>query len=95
MWDGNRYGTIGNIKGVGQPTIRIHPTEKPIFLYKWLLKNYAKHGDSIFDSHMGSQSSRIACYDGGFDFVGCELDKEYFDAGNKRFENFKAQLKLF
>jgi site-specific DNA-methyltransferase (adenine-specific) len=76
-------------------TDRIHPTEKPVQLYKWLLKNYAKEGDKIFDSHMGSQSSRIACYDGGFDFWGCELDKEYFDAGNKRFEIFKAQGKLF
>jgi len=75
--------------------IRIHPTQKPVQLYKWLLKNYAKEGDTIFDSHMGSQSSRIACYEGGFDFVGCELDKEYFDAGCKRFENYKLQLKLF
>jgi site-specific DNA-methyltransferase (adenine-specific) len=74
--------------------IRIHPVQKPIQLYKWLLKNYAKEGDTIFDSHMGSQSSRIACYDGGFDFVGCELDKDYFDAGNKRFEIFKSQQKL-
>jgi site-specific DNA-methyltransferase (adenine-specific) len=74
---------------------RIHATQKPVQLYKWLLKNYAKPGDTIFDSHMGSQSSRIACYDGGFDFWGCELDPEYFEAGNKRFEIFKAQLKLF
>jgi site-specific DNA-methyltransferase (adenine-specific) len=71
-----------------------HPTEKPIALYKWLLKNYAKPGDKIFDSHMGSQSSRIACYEGGFDFIGCELDKEYFDAGCKRFEIYKQQLKI-
>lgn len=95
MWDGNRYGIKGNIKGVGEPTVRIHPTEKPVALYKWLLKNYAKPGDRIFDSHMGSQSSRIAAYDMGFDFTGCELDKDYFDAGNKRFEQYKAQLKLF
>jgi site-specific DNA-methyltransferase (adenine-specific) len=74
---------------------RIHPTQKPVQLYKWLLKNYAKPGDTIFDSHLGSGSSRIACYEGGFDFVGCELDKEYFDAGNKRFENYRLQLKLF
>jgi site-specific DNA-methyltransferase (adenine-specific) len=73
---------------------RIHPTQKPVQLYKWLLKNYAKEGDTIFDSHLGSGSSRIACYEGGFDFVGCELDKEYFDAGNKRFENYKLQLKI-
>jgi len=76
-------------------TPRIHPTEKPVKLYKWLLHNYAKEFDTIFDSHMGSQSSRIAAYDMGFDFTGCELDKDYFEQGCKRFENFKAQLKLF
>jgi site-specific DNA-methyltransferase (adenine-specific) len=70
---------------------RIHPTQKPIQLYKWLLKNYAKQGDKILDTHLGSGSSRIACYDGGFDFVGFELDKEYFDASVKRFENHKLQ----
>lgn len=75
--------------------VRIHPTQKPIQLYKWLLKNYAKEGDKILDTHLGSQSSRIACYDGGFDFYGWELDPEYFNDGNKRFENFKAQGKLF
>ena len=74
---------------------RIHPTQKPIGLYKWILDRYAKQGDKILDTHMGSQSSRIACFDMGFDFVGCELDKDYFDAGNKRFELFKSQLKMF
>jgi site-specific DNA-methyltransferase (adenine-specific) len=74
---------------------RIHPTQKSIKLYKWLLKNYAKPGDKIFDSHMGSQSSRIAALDMGFDYWGCELDKDYFRDGCKRFENFKAQLKIF
>jgi site-specific DNA-methyltransferase (adenine-specific) len=74
---------------------RIHPTQKPVQLYKWLLKNYAKPGDKIFDSHMGSQSSRIATYEGGFDYYGCELDKDYFEAGCKRFEIYKSQLKLF
>jgi site-specific DNA-methyltransferase (adenine-specific) len=74
---------------------RIHPTQKPVQLYKWLLKNYAKEGDKILDTHLGSQSSRIAYYDGGFDFVGFELDPEYFADGCKRFENFKAQGKLF
>lgn len=77
------------------PCDRIHPTEKPVSLYKWLLKNYAKEGDRILDSHMGSQSSRIAAFDMGFDFTGYELDKDYFEAGNKRFEQHKAQLKLF
>lgn len=72
-----------------------HPTAKPVALYKWLLKNYAKEGDKILDSHMGSQSSRIAAFDMGFDFTGYELDKDYFEAGCKRFEQHKSQLKLF
>ena len=65
---------------------KIHPTQKPVALYAWLLKNYAKPGDRIFDPMMGSQSSRIAAYKMGFDYVGCELlDKEYFDKGCERF----------
>jgi len=72
----------------------IHPTQKPVQLYKWLLKNYAKEGDKIFDSHMGSQSLRIACYDGEFDFWGCELDLDYYNAGVKRFEIFKSQQRI-
>lgn len=72
-----------------------HPCQKPVQLYKWLLKNYAKPNDKILDTHLGSGSTRIACWDGGFDFYGTELDKEYFDASVKRFENFKAQGKLF
>jgi site-specific DNA-methyltransferase (adenine-specific) len=70
---------------------RIHPTQKPIQLYKWLLKNYAKPEYKIFDSHLGSGSSAIAAYDFGCDFVGCEIDKEYYDAAVKRFENHKLQ----
>ena len=73
----------------------IHPTQKPIKLYKWLLSNYAKQGDKILDTHLGSGSSRIAAYDMGFDFTGFELDPDYFEQGNKRFEQFKSQLKLF
>ena len=74
---------------------RIHPTQKPVALYKWLLSNYAKPGDKILDTHLGSGSSRIAAYDLGFDFYATELDKDYFDAQEKRFQNFKSQLKLF
>ena len=74
---------------------RIHPTQKPVALYKWLLSNYAKPGDKILDTHLGSGSSRIASYDLGFDFYATELDKDYFDAQEKRFQNFKSQLKLF
>jgi len=70
---------------------RIHPTQKPVALYKWLLHNYAKQGDKILDTHLGSQSSRIAAYEMGFDFYGCELDPDYFRDGNKRFEAFKSK----
>ena len=64
---------------------RIHPTQKPVALYEWLLTHYAKPGDKILDTHLGSGSSRIAAYNLGFDFVGCEIDKDYFDAQEKRF----------
>ena len=84
----------GNLEGSTSAKEKHHPTQKPVKLYKWLLSNYAKQGDKIFDPNMGSQSSRIAAYDMGFDFWGCELDKDYFEQGNKRFENFKLQLKL-
>lgn len=69
----------------------IHPTQKPVDLYSWLLNNYAKPGDKIFDSHMGSQSSRIAAYKLGFDYFGCELDPEYHEQGCKRFEKEIAE----
>lgn len=72
--------------------IKIHPTQKPVALYKWLLQNYAKEGDQIFDSHVGSGSSRIACYELGFDFVGCELDPDYHKAQEKRFVEFKKKF---
>jgi site-specific DNA-methyltransferase (adenine-specific) len=74
---------------------RIHPTQKPVALYKWLLTNYAKEGDKILDTHLGSGSSRIAAYDLGFDFTGYELDKDYFNAQEQRFANHIAQPKLF
>lgn len=75
--------------------IRIHPTQKPVALYEWILANYAKQGDLILDTHLGSGSSRIAAYDMGFDFTGFEIDKDYFDAQDKRFKNFISQIKLF
>jgi site-specific DNA-methyltransferase (adenine-specific) len=74
---------------------RIHPTQKPVKLYKWLLTNYAEPGDKILDTHLGSGSSRIAAYDMGFDFYGFELDKDYYQAQEKRFAQFKMQGKLF
>ena len=72
--------------------VRIHPTQKPIGLYDWLLMNYAKEGDLILDTHLGSGSSRIAAYKGGFNFVGFEIDQEYYEKQEKRFNDFKSQL---
>ena len=74
---------------------RIHPTQKPVKLYEWLLMNYAKEGDKILDTHGGSMSIALACHNLGFDLTLCELDKEYFDAGVKRLEQHKKQLTLF
>ena len=72
-----------------------HPTQKPIKLYKWLLDKYAKEGDKILDTHLGSMSIAIACADYGFELVGCELDLDYYNAGIKRLKNHVSQLKLF
>jgi site-specific DNA-methyltransferase (adenine-specific) len=73
---------------------KIHPTQKPVALYKWLLSNYAKQGDKILDTHLGSGSSRIAAYEMGFDFTAFELDTEYFEAQEKRYKAHIAQLKM-
>lgn len=69
----------------------IHPTQKPIALYTWLLQNYAKPGDTILDTHLGSGSSAIAAYRLGFDFTGIELDKDYYDASVERFKKETLQ----
>ena len=73
----------------------IHPTQKPTKLYKWLLDNYAKQGDKILDTHLGSGSIAIACHDYDFELTACELDKEYYDNAIKRIKNHIAQQKLF
>ena len=73
---------------------RIHPTQKPVKLYKWLLKNYAKEGDKILDTHLGSGSIAIACHDLGFDLTACELDTDYFNAAMKRLTDHQKQLTL-
>jgi site-specific DNA-methyltransferase (adenine-specific) len=90
----------GNIQGFNGGSVNynyksIHPTQKPVKLYKWILDKYAKEGDKILDTHLGSGSIAIACHDYGFDLTACELDKEYFDKAIERIENHKAQLKLF
>ena len=84
------YGNINN--DVGE---RIHQTQKPIKLYKWLLKHYAKEGNTILDTHVGSGSSRIACWEMGFDFTGFEIDKDYWEAQEKRFNIVKNQMNMF
>lgn len=73
---------------------RIHPTQKPVALYKWILQNYAKPGDLILDTHVGSASSLIACYDMGIDYVGFEIDAKMYNDANKRLTEFQAQLRL-
>lgn len=78
-----------------QKEIRIHPTQKPVDLYKWLLKNYAEDGMKILDTHLGSGSIAIACHDYKFDLVASEIDKEYYDATMKRVSNHLAQTVLF
>ena len=74
---------------------RIHPTQKPVQLYKWLLKNYAKEGNTILDTHLGSGSSAIAAHDGGFEFTGIELDEEYYNAAKQRLILHQRQLNIF
>ena len=74
---------------------RIHPTQKPVDLYRWIYARYAKPGDKILDTHLGSGSSRIAAYDAGLDFVGCEIDKYYFTEQEKRWAAYTSQMSLF
>ena len=73
----------------------IHPCQKPVALYEWLLNNYAKQGDKILDTHVGSASSLIACYNLGFDYMGFELDEDYYNAATRRLEARKNQLDIF
>lgn len=89
------YRYFGNIQGNSSADSKIHPTQKPVALYEWLLMNYAKEGDKILDTHLGSGSSRIAAHKLGFEFVGCELDKDYFKAQEKRFKTETMQQSLF
>jgi len=81
--------------GVNQEKPKIHPTQKPVALYKWLLKNYAKPGDKILDTHVGSASSLIACYDMGFDYIGFEIDKDYYEAAQERMKVHMQQQTIF
>lgn len=88
-WNGMIQGNMKNKEE------RFHPTQKPVALYSWIFSKYAKPGYRILDTHLGSGSSRIAAYDMGLDFVGYEIDKEYFEKQQERFERHTAQTNLF
>ncbi len=91
-----RYKWNGMIQAdMKNKELRIHPTQKPVRLYEWLLKNYAKPGDKILDTHGGSMSIAIACDIMGYDLDLYEIDKDYFEAGQARLERHQAQCKLF
>jgi site-specific DNA-methyltransferase (adenine-specific) len=90
-----KHQWCGAFKASERGAEKIHPTQKPVALYKWLLKNYAKPNDKIFDSHVGSGSIRIACHDMGFDFEGCEIDKDYWEAQEERYQMHAMQQDLF
>lgn len=88
-WNGMLQGDMKNKE------VRIHPTQKPVKLYEWLLMNYAKEGDKILDTHLGSGSIAIACHNLGFDLTACELDTEYYNNALKRLQQHQAQLQMF
>ena len=89
MWNGMLQGDMKNKEQ------RIHPTQKPVKLYEWLLMNYAKEGDKILDTHLGSGSIAIACHNLGYDLTGYELDKDYFEAATKRLKQHQSQIRMF
>lgn len=91
---GNTAGFNGKLKVDYSFTGKIHPTQKHISIYEWIFKEYAKAGDFILDTHLGSGSSRIAADKAGLDFTGIEIDKEYFDLSEKRFKQYKSQLRI-
>ena len=88
------YRYYGNLEGKTSTSEKFHPTQKPIDLYKFCLDKYAKQGDKILDTHLGSGSIAIACHDYGFELTACELDKEYFDKAMQRINNHISQQKI-
>jgi len=89
-----KHQWCGAFKDSERGAVKIHPTQKPVALYKWLLKKYAKQGDLILDTHVGSGSSLIACYDMGFSAVGFELDVDYYKASKQRLDDFMRQERI-
>lgn len=95
-WQGNYFGFENNISTKSSNFIeKIHPTQKPVALYNWLLEKYAKKGDKILDTHLGSGSIAIACHDYGFELTACELDSEYYEKAIQRIKNHTNQTNLF
>ena len=92
---GNESGFAPKSTDIDKQFANIHPTQKPVKLYEWLLMNYAKEGDTILDTHLGSGSITIACENLGFELTGYEIDKEYFEAAKKRIEQHKQQGRLW
>lgn len=92
IFDFSRGGALADNNSNGG---RFHPTQKPVKLYEWLLMNYAKKGDKILDTHLGSGSIAIACHNLGFDLTACELDKDYYEAAMKRIKEHQSQIRLF
>ena len=94
-WQGNYFGYENNISTKSSNgMIKIHPTQKPVALYEWLLMKYAKQGDKILDTHLGSGSIAIACHNMKYDLTACELDKEYYDKAMKRLKEHTQQLRI-
>jgi site-specific DNA-methyltransferase (adenine-specific) len=89
------YRYYGNLQGNTSAEKKIHPTQKPVALYEWILMRYANQGDKILDTHLGSGSIAIACHNLKFDLTACELDKDYFEAAIKRLKDHQAQLTIF
>lgn len=89
------YRYYGNLEGNTSTGKKFHPTQKPVALYEWLLMNYAKEGDKILDTHIGSGSIAIACHNLGFDLTACELDEDYYKACIKRLEQHTSQVRMF
>ena len=89
------YRYYGGLEGKTSASNKIHPTQKPISLYEWLLMNYAKERDTILDTHLGSGSIAIACHNLGYDLTGYEIDKDYYEAAKKRIEQHKQQIRMF
>lgn len=88
------YRYYGGLEGKTSASNKIHPTQKPISLYEWLLMNYAKEGDTILDTHLGSGSIAIACHNLGYDLTGYEIDKDYYEAAQKRIKEHQSQLRI-